>query len=169
MKLPKPKKLIVIGECTRYDCSNLMDQTQRNTQRTLVLANDLLPPAATSAERWLWSESEWVIQNGSFKCAENLWAGSVQIGSHRYTSILCASKLLWVYSASRPRYRPPTACGNQRAALVKSREMTGVPGFWSRYVVLEKVITYVCANLTAKLLSKAITYFMIWIGINFEK
>ena len=34
----------------------------------------------------------------SSKSAENRWAESLWVAAHRYTSIPCASKLLWVYS-----------------------------------------------------------------------
>ena len=37
-------------------------------------------------------------QKSFFKSAENRPARRVSIGGHRYKGILCASKLVWVYS-----------------------------------------------------------------------
>ena len=52
-------------------------------------------PRVDPLSSWLWKGE--VTLKRSFKSAENRRARSLWVAAHRYTSISCASKLLWVY------------------------------------------------------------------------
>ena len=71
---------------------------------------------------WSWSESEsdpfWVLE-----IRQSLWGGSVHIGGHRYRSILCASKLLWLSSDLKIPRPGVTYCTARRYGVAKTTNL----------------------------------------------
>ena len=106
--------------------------------------SDLLFFDCESEVKWKWKWKKW-IHFWSFKSAENFWGGSVHVGGHRYTGILCASKVLWVYEgrlAERRANHPAGRLSERRAippaALAQRRERPPLLWLWSEVKVKKK-------------------------------
>ena len=78
-----------ISKATIYCNVNKMTQSVTSTK----------PPPRCRPPFYLVMDEVKVSEPKSFfELAENCEASSLWVGAHRYTRVLCASKLLWVYS-----------------------------------------------------------------------